>query len=480
MHRYILRSVSTSSRCPQWIAFGLLAFTTALTGCESDSFMNPSVVGRWEHTPVTLPILKRLDVIEPADDGRLAVTSVQASDLIPDMREYVIGPGDLVTVVVFELISPGQESVNTRRVDETGQLRLPVIGPIRTAGFSASQLEIEIKNVLERKSILRDAQVSVIMQESRQNTFSVIGQPLQGGTAIGTYMIPKPDFRMLDALALARGVPGRTKKLHIFRQTPLSSEVAGDLSSDTTNDGQLEPAPPATTDPTQLIEELIKGIDTEPEVNTPSPKAPAPQAIESGLDHDPQPGQWVYVGNRWVKIDVHGPGAVTPEQIAGNTGLSSLITQRIIEIPYERLLNGDMRYNIIIRPGDVIRVPDSSAGYVYIMGQINRPGAYTVPGEAALTLKQLVASAGNLSQIAIPERVDLIRRVGDNEESMIRLNVRAIFEGTEPDIFLKPDDLLNVGTDFIATPLAIFRNGLRMTYGFGFVLDRNWGSDVFP
>ena len=480
MHRHILRSVSTSSRCPQWIAFGLLAFTTALTGCESDSFMNPSVVGRWEHTPVTLPILQRLDVIEPTDDSRLAVTSVQASDLIPDMREYVIGPGDLVTVVVFELISPGQESVNTRRVDETGQLRLPVIGSIRTAGFSASQLEIEIKNILERKSILRDAQVSVIMQESRQNTFSVIGQPLQGGTAIGTYMIPKPDFRMLDALVLARGVPGRTKKLHIFRQTPLSSEVAGDLASDTTNDGQLEPAPPATTDPTQLIEELIEGIDTEPEANTPSPKVPAPPAIESGLDHDPQPGQWVYVGNRWVKIDAHGPGAAAPEQIAGDTGLSSLITQRIIEIPYERLLNGDMRYNIIIRAGDVIRVPDSSAGYVYIMGQINRPGAYTVPGEASLTLKQLVASAGNLSQIAIPERVDLIRRVGDNEESMIRLNVRAIFEGTEPDIFLKPDDLLNVGTDFIATPLAIFRNGLRMTYGFGFVLDRNWGPEVFP
>ena len=28
-------------------------------------------------------------------------------------------------------------------------------------------------------------------------------------------------------------------------------------------------------------------------------------------------------------------------------------------------------------------------------------------------------------------------------------------------------------------PLAVFRNGLRITYGFGFLLDRNFGNDVF-
>jgi hypothetical protein len=46
-------------------------------------------------------------------------------------------------------------------------------------------------------------------------------------------------------------------------------------------------------------------------------------------------------------------------------------------------------------------------------------------------------------------------------------------------VYLKPGDHIIVGTDFWAYPLAVFRNGLRMNYGFGFLLDRNFGNDVF-
>jgi protein involved in polysaccharide export with SLBB domain len=113
------------------------------------------------------------------------------------------------------------------------------------------------------------------------------------------------------------------------------------------------------------------------------------------------------------------------------------------------------------------------------MGASNRPGAYNIPGEKDLTLKQLIASGGGISAIGIPERVDLIRRIGVDQEATVRINLRAIFNGTEPDLFLKANDVINIGTNAVATPLAIFRNGLRATYGFGFVLDRNFNTDVF-
>ena len=35
------------------------------------------------------------------------------------------------------------------------------------------------------------------------------------------------------------------------------------------------------------------------------------------------------------------------------------------------------------------------------------------------------------------------------------------------------------GTNFWATPLAVIRNGFRASYGFGFILDRNFQGDVF-
>jgi len=79
----------------------------------------------------------------------------------------------------------------------------------------------------------------------------------------------------------------------------------------------------------------------------------------------------------------------------------------------------------------------------------------------------------------VAERVDLVRVVGKNREAVVRLNLAAIRQRTEPDIVLKPDDHIIIGTSFWATPLTIIRNGFRATYGFGFLLDRNFGNDVF-
>jgi polysaccharide export outer membrane protein len=169
-----------------------------------------------------------------------------------------------------------------------------------------------------------------------------------------------------------------------------------------------------------------------------------------------------------------------PDPLASGRGADDLLTQRVIRVPVAPLLRGVARYNIVVRPGDVIHVPAPEAGVVYAGGPgIARPGTYNLPGTGTLTLQRLVAAAGNLSAIGIPERVDLVRMVGPNRQAMIRLNYRAIAEGTQPDILLKPDDLLNFGTNFWATPLAVIRNGFRMSYGFGFLLDRNFGNDVF-
>jgi protein involved in polysaccharide export with SLBB domain len=184
----------------------------------------------------------------------------------------------------------------------------------------------------------------------------------------------------------------------------------------------------------------------------------------------------MYLNGRWVQVT-----QATPEGASGaGADEPRLVTQRIIEVPTGPLLKGAAQYNIVIRPGDVISVPGPDLGLVYIGGPgIARPGVYQMPQVGRLTLKQAIISAGGLSAVGIPERVDLTRRIGDDREATIRLNMRAIFESTQPDLFLKPDDQVNVGTHFWAQPAAIIRNGFRMTYGFGFLLDRNFGNDVF-
>ncbi len=148
---------------------------------------------------------------------------------------------------------------------------------------------------------------------------------------------------------------------------------------------------------------------------------------------------------------------------------------RIIAIKLDKLDAGDPRMNIIVRRNDIIRVPPLEFGDVYVTGEVLRPGPVSVAGRR-MTIKMLMSMAGNLGPFAWPENSLLIRRVGDAQEQYIPLNIEAIFHGDEPDIFLKPDDVVAVGTDVRSMFYAVMRNAFRMTYGFGFLYDRNFST----
>ncbi len=106
-------------------------------------------------------------------------------------------------------------------------------------------------------------------------------------------------------------------------------------------------------------------------------------------------------------------------------------------------------------------------------GHVARPGVYSLTARN-ITLKQAIISAGMLDQLAVPTRTDVIRRLSKNQEVFVRVDLEKIFAGMEPDILLKPDDQVMVGTNAGATFLAAFRNSFRLTYGFGFLYDRNY------
>lgn len=457
-------------------------------GCEVDSFMDPSVVGRWERTPVILPILDQLDVIDEPPSKAPGTTLVHSKDLIPEIEEYVIGPGDLITFTIFELVVPNVESVQTRRVDELGYVRLPLIGAMKIAGLKPSRLEKAVSQRLDQKEILKDATVSVIVQEGRQKTYSVIGEPQVAGTGIGTYTIPHTNFRLLEAMALARGIPGRIKTIYVIRAPTMMASLPEVLMGKEIPSADVHPLDNARSDAAvDLIDKLLSGIDSSV---TQVATAGGGIALSQPAVSDAQ--QWVHVDGKWVKIDSpSAPNMTTDSSSNGvfidgsvrtydhNNTESMLKDIRIIEVPYDKLLTGELKYNIVVRPGDVIRVPAPVIGNVYIGGAIQRPGTYALPGDKDLTLKQLVFAAGNLAPTAIPERVDLIRRVGDDQEATIRINLRDIFHGVEPDFYLKPNDTINIGTNWLASPLAVIRNGFRMTYGFGFIVDRNFDDKVF-
>ena len=148
---------------------------------------------------------------------------------------------------------------------------------------------------------------------------------------------------------------------------------------------------------------------------------------------------------------------------------------RIIAINLSKLYDGDPRMNIIIRANDIVRIPEVEIGEFYIMGEVHRPGVYSLTGRR-VTVKMALAAAGNLGPLAWPSNSILVRRIGENQEQILPLNIEKIMQGEDSDVFLKPNDVIAVGTHVATNFMAVIRNAFRMTYGFGFIYDRNFGD----
>jgi hypothetical protein len=149
--------------------------------------------------------------------------------------------------------------------------------------------------------------------------------------------------------------------------------------------------------------------------------------------------------------------------------------KRIIRVPIPPLRNGELKYNIVIRPNDYIVVPGPVIGEYYMGGHIARGGVYSLTGRL-ITLKQAVVAAGMFDQLAVPERTEIIRRIGKDHEVFARVNLDRIFSGLESDIYLKPNDVVNVGTTIWAPFVAAIRGAFRISYGFGFIYDKNFSD----
>jgi len=485
-----------------------MALSAALGGgCrnELNSFLDPSVVGRWEYTPTTVPILERLDIIEEDEGDFVETSEILPQDLIPEAAAYELSPGDQVRIEIWDFITAGAPSQFDRVIDARGALSLPQLGQLQVAGQTSAQVESMLRQVLRDKGIIQDALVTVVPQSQRQATYSIYGAVGQ----VGRFLVPGPDFRLLDALTEAGGVSPTVKYAYVIRQAPLTEAAQSGVRAPAS--GQTGTGEDQETGET--LENLIDKL-TEPETPPPSPgvfasgqpaqtgEAPPAEPVKPAeplidlpdekpptgpsTGADSEPGQWVFLDGQWVRVQkgAEQPAAATaepgeaPVDIA--TARENLMTQRVIKTPLAPLLQGNAAYNMVIRPGDAIHIPPPETGLVYMTGPgIARGGVYNIPSNGRLTLTKAVAAAGGVSPIGVPNRTDLTRMVGDARQATIRLNLRAIFEGAEPDVFLKPDDVINIGTAWWAQPLAIIRNGFRTSYGFGFLLDRNFGNDVF-
>jgi len=454
----VLRQASVLKRLTSAAAMALAS--AALCGCDIPSFIDPTEMYPYTKKTIQKPILTSLSSIDPSvDDPDVTfynATEVKPIDNKAVSADYRIGVGDLITVSVNDLVGLGVETTKQTRVSESGNISMPLLGQVKALGLTEDELQKSIADAYRTQQIITQAQVSVTVAEALARTFSAIGTV---GTP-GKFSIPQSDFRLLDALVMVRDVAVTTDTIYVIRQ------ISEDPSD--TNPNPSKPAMPA-----------------EPGMTTPPP-APGPVTPSTPAGGDPLAPKGAVIGSTASYSHValmqnstdplagkpaNSPsGSSAPFQFGTPSGPAET---RTIRIPLDPLRNGDLRYNIVIRPHDLIVAPNPPTGEYYMSGHISRSGVYSVPPKG-ITLKQAVVAGGMLDGVAIPQRTELIRRVGVNREVWVAIDLNAIYSGAQPDIFLKPNDMVHIGTNILAPFISAVRGGFRLTYGFGFLYDRNF------
>ncbi|MHC4125901.1 MAG: polysaccharide biosynthesis/export family protein [Planctomycetota bacterium] len=494
----------------------LLIFAGFLGGC-GDKFFDPTQVGRFRVVPSVNVILDSLGVAEEAPSAWVGAEEPRPGDLIIYETDYIFSPGDIVRVAIFELRQEGVIFASDYVVTETGKISIPEVGIVEAAGLTESQLEEEIMRILT-PGILREPSVTVTLISSQQRMFSILGDGVPGP---GRYQIPRYDFRLTDALAVAGG-PRQFNVSYIYVSRPVTGgepitepfepesgqlQVFSPQASRRWAENNLLICSAELVTDSELAElarpeglEIARQKESEEQIEY---DQPPPAETDSGLPQITEPLiepeetgriEWVFQEGKWVPIQVGRPQEPEPvvkplpsrakspaeddlewDEITGQTAAAQA---RVVEIPTDRLRAGDPRYNIVIRPGDTIHVPVDIIGEFCIMGNTNSQGFIELTGRP-MTLKMAIAAAGGLGPLAWPKKCEVVRRLGKNKEEIVMVDLDKIASGEQPDFFIKPNDLINVGTHTTARWRAVLRNAFRATYGFGFIYDRNFADRDF-
>ncbi|MCX9156654.1 polysaccharide export protein EpsE [Niveibacterium sp. 24ML] len=122
--------------------------------------------------------------------------------------EYLLGPGDVIRVSVFQ--SP--DLTLETRVSENGSITYPLIGNVPVGGQSLSAAEAKIAKLLKDGGFVVQPQVSVLLIQIRGNQVAVLGQVNRPGR----YPLETANTRLTDLLSQAGGIAASGSDLVIF------------------------------------------------------------------------------------------------------------------------------------------------------------------------------------------------------------------------------------------------------------------------
>jgi polysaccharide export outer membrane protein len=119
-------------------------------------------------------------------------------------------------------------------------------------------------------------------------------------------------------------------------------------------------------------------------------------------------------------------------EVAGKT--ASEVEQHL-----RKLLDKDY----LVDPTVLVQVKEYRAREVTVMGQVNKPGAVTIPAEQPLTVVEAIARAGSIAKGGDPNKIYFTRR----GKEKVKLSLDQLSRVTDParQLYVQPGDVIDVG-----------------------------------
>lgn len=262
----------------------------------------------------------------------------------PEARDFRIGGYDILDVRVYEEPDLSREAAP---VSAEGYISFPLIGRVKVAGLSSSQIESRITEKLVEGQFFREdapPHVSVTVREFKSKKYMVLGSI----NSPGAYQFQARD-RVIDAISRAGGV---------------------DFEKGVTEAMIIRTERPGTADERKIVirielDRLLKGGDQASNLLIYDkdllyiPKSEGYYIIgEVG-----SPGQYPYTQKKVTLVEaISRAGGFTPIAARNRTRIIRQENgqEKIITVKVDAITEGGMKgQDITVMPGDVIIVPES-------------------------------------------------------------------------------------------------------------------------
>lgn len=460
----------------------IVLFVIMLTGC-SDNISLPSHEQLSEFQAAG-PIMPEIDLDRLlASQGKIQDYTIGHNDLLE-----VLMPSVLVQMSADVTSASALTHTHLTRVDESGQVTLPIVESIPAEGKTLSEMEAAIVATYYPK--YTSVKPSIVVRVAEYNTaqVSVTGAV----SAPGVYELPDHKMTLVSAIMAAGGIVEDGAALIHINQPGDQSEW---LRQEKANGGQFETQPVVTPLSQSRIrlsfqqtntsgEGIINVKDGEKllyaeELQVTDRAQRADVLTRITLAHPNVPAD--YVSNRLCELaDIIQPGSGgNCETISTQSDeLGQLLNKRAaVAAPTRPLLLPVKGMNIpfadiALANGASVVIEPLDPQVFSVMGLVNRPGVFPYPNNIKYNLLQAIAFAGGVDEIANPRYVRVYRQRADGSIIDAAFSMKDSIPTSAAALTLKPGDVVAVEqtprtkTNLMISEIFAFRVGGAASYNY--------------